>query len=142
MDSIKEKIIYAVGLAFVMIAIGAAFYNYAEGWNWVDSIYFAISTLTTIGFGDLHPTHSISRVFMIFYMLIGIPIMFYTITMLGVYSIEKRAYTKPFRVFGRHHLHNLRGTKAKRLAEDIEHISDKLNEKIKELEEEQKKEIK
>ncbi len=142
MDSVREKIIYSVSLAVVMIIIGAFFYNLQEGWNWVDSVYFAVSTLTTVGFGDLHPTHPISRLFMIFYMLIGIPIMFYTITMLGIYSIEKRAYTKPLKLFGKHHINQVKGSKAKQLAEEIETLSDKMNEKIKALEQEQKQEAK
>ncbi|MDP3741762.1 MAG: potassium channel family protein, partial [Candidatus Micrarchaeota archaeon] len=102
MDSLQEKIVQAAGITLVIVVIGAVFYNFVEGWNWIDSTYFAVSTLTTVGFGDLHPTHSISRLFMIFYMLFGIPVMFYTITLLGVYSVEKRGYTHSFKkIFGK-----------------------------------------
>ncbi|MFH1246973.1 MAG: potassium channel family protein, partial [Candidatus Micrarchaeota archaeon] len=89
MDSTQEKIAYALGLNIALIIIGAVFYKTVEMWSWVDSIYFAVSTLMTVGFGDLHATHSISRIFATCYMLIGIPVMLYTVTLLGAYSVEK-----------------------------------------------------
>lgn len=135
-DEVKQRIVYAAALNLVIIAIGAFFYKTVEEWNWVDSIYFAVSTLTTVGFGDLHPTHSISRIFAIFYLLIGIPVMFYTITLLGAYSVEKRAYT---RIFEKAPFGNFKKPKAKKLAKELEQLSEKMTVKMKQLEKEEEK---
>lgn len=140
MDSLQEKIVQAAGLTLVIVIIGAVFYKFVEGWNWIDSIYFAVSTLTTVGFGDLHPTHSISRLFMIFYMLLGIPVMFYTITLLGVYSVEKRGYTHPLsNLFGKTPFKHLQKGKAKKIAKELEQLSEKMTTKMKQLEAEEEK---
>ena len=141
MDSVQQKAFYAAGLTLAIVAIGALVYRSIENWSWLDSIYFSVSTLATVGFGDLHPTHSASRVFTILFMLIGIPIMFYTITLLGIYSIEKRAYTKPFGLFRKAKLESIKRGKAKKLVREIENLNEKMNVKMKELEvEEEKKE--
>ena len=58
----------------LIVTIGSLVYHYLEGWNWVDSIYFSVITLTTIGFGDFAPTTPEGKIFTIFYILIGIGI--------------------------------------------------------------------
>ena len=56
----------------VLIGIGAVIYHYLEGWSWVDSVYFCIITLTTIGYGDFSPQTDAGKVFTMFYILLGI----------------------------------------------------------------------
>ena len=58
--------------AAIMIGIGAALYHWLEGWSWLDSVYFVVITLTTIGYGDFTPTKPITKVITIFYGLNGI----------------------------------------------------------------------
>ena len=53
--------------SFLIIFIGAVLYHYLEGWSWVDSFYFVVITLTTIGFGDLTPTTDLTKILTIFY---------------------------------------------------------------------------
>ena len=54
------------------ILIGAAFYHWLEGWSWLDSVYFVVITLTTIGYGDFSPTTPITKVITIFYSINGV----------------------------------------------------------------------
>ena len=41
-------------------------------WTFVDSIYFSITTITTVGYGDLHPTTPLSRLFTSIFALVGV----------------------------------------------------------------------
>ena len=64
----RPVFIYAV----TVIGVGSALYHWLEGWNWLDSFYFVIITLTTIGYGDLHPTQPVTKLITIFYGINGI----------------------------------------------------------------------
>ena len=79
-DSIIAK--YALPIIAVYIALGTAFFHYnEEGWEWADSAYFCAVTLTTVGYGDLHPESDASKMFAIGYILAGLSIV---ATSLGV----------------------------------------------------------
>ena len=42
-------------ITIIIISFGTVFYHYVEGWSWIDSAYFSVITLTTIGYGDFSP---------------------------------------------------------------------------------------
>ena len=56
----------------IILAIGTVVYHYLEGWNYLDSLYFSVVTLTTIGYGDFHPVTDMGKLFTIFYIVVGI----------------------------------------------------------------------
>jgi len=89
-NHVRSNMFYAVFAAVLLVVIGATAYHFIEGWSWVDSTYFAATTLTTVGFGDLHPTHDASKIFTVFYVFAGVSVVFYAITKLGAYSVERR----------------------------------------------------
>lgn len=64
----RPLFIYAV----IIIGVGAGLYHWLEGWSWLDSVYFVVITLTTIGYGDFYPTKPATKVITIFYGLNGI----------------------------------------------------------------------
>ncbi len=58
----------------IIIGVGSTVYHYLEGWDWIDSVYFSVITLTTIGYGDFSPKTPEGKLFTIFYIVIGIGI--------------------------------------------------------------------
>ena len=79
-----------LGIASVVVAVGAVFYRFVEDLAWVDSIYFSVITLTTVGYGDFSPTTTTGKVFTIFYVLAGIGIFVAVVTEVGAHLIEER----------------------------------------------------
>ncbi len=58
-------------LVAVILVIGATFYHLVEGWGWVNSLYFSVTTLATVGFGDFSPETQLGRVFTMAYIFVG-----------------------------------------------------------------------
>lgn len=60
--------------AILLIGAGTAAYSLLEGWSPVDSLYFSVVTLATVGFGDLTPTTDAAKLFTVAYILGGVGI--------------------------------------------------------------------
>jgi hypothetical protein len=61
--------------AITALAVGTVAYTILEGWSVLDSLYFSVVTLATVGFGDLHPTTDLAKLFTIVYILAGLGIL-------------------------------------------------------------------
>ena len=61
-------------LVFITLVGGTIFYSLEEGWSVVDAFYFSVTTLTTVGFGDLTPATTLGKLFMVVYIFAGLSI--------------------------------------------------------------------
>ncbi len=59
----------------VTIISGSIIYHWLEEWSWLDSLYFVVITTTTIGYGDLAPTTSLSKLVTIYFAINGVAIL-------------------------------------------------------------------
>lgn len=76
-DTLANELRYydkIVGISVFFIAFGTVFYHYVEHLKWLDSLYFTVVTLATVGYGDIVPKTDAGKLFTIFYILIGITI--------------------------------------------------------------------
>ena len=62
-----------IGIALACVIAGStAGYHWIEGWPWFDGFYMVITTLTTIGYQEVHPLSHAGRVFNIFVIIAGV----------------------------------------------------------------------
>lgn len=73
-----------------IVVIGTVTYHYLEGWSWVDSLYFSIVTLTTVGFGDFSPQTDAGKLFTVFYIILGIGMILNFINTMQEYYMAKK----------------------------------------------------
>jgi voltage-gated potassium channel Kch len=71
------------GLVIAVLTVGTIFYHLVERWGWIDSLYFSVITLTTVGYGDFAPKTTAGKLFTIFYIVVGLGILASYITTLG-----------------------------------------------------------
>ncbi|MGB8707347.1 MAG: NAD-binding protein [Dehalococcoidia bacterium] len=77
----------AIILLLVLI-IGTIGYRLIEGWSFLDSLYMTVTTITTVGYAEVHPLSTTGRIFGIFLILGGVGTAFYILTSLVRYIIE------------------------------------------------------
>lgn len=90
LETATQKFLALFSAIFITVAGGAAVFHTLEGWSWLDCFYFAVTTITTVGYGDLHPTKPLTKIFIMFYIFIGVAIAYYTLNALGQYWMERR----------------------------------------------------
>lgn len=61
--------------AFTQILVGTLVFRWLKGWSTVDSLYFSVVTLATVGYGDLHPTTEAAKLFTVLYILLGLGVL-------------------------------------------------------------------
>jgi voltage-gated potassium channel len=71
-------------LLLLVMATGTAGYHYIEGWPWFDGFYMVVTTLTTIGYQEVHPLSHAGRVFNVFVILAGVSLL-----LLGVGALSQ-----------------------------------------------------
>ena len=65
-------------LLAVVIVVGVAGYTLIDGWNLLDSFYMVITTIATVGYGEVHPQGAPGRIFTSGLIVFGVATMLYT----------------------------------------------------------------
>lgn len=82
-----------LSLVTVLIGGGTVFYRQVEELSWLDSCYFTIVTLTTVGYGDIAPTTTAAKLFTMAYLLIGVGLLVALATRVANSMVEARRET-------------------------------------------------
>ncbi|HUY91592.1 MAG TPA: potassium channel protein [Pirellulales bacterium] len=64
----------------LLVSLGTLGYYLIEGWSAFDSLYMTVTTLTTVGFQEVHPLSPAGRVFTMWLLLGGVFTLFYAAT--------------------------------------------------------------
>jgi voltage-gated potassium channel len=75
MRALRNITILAVAL-FCVVAIGTAGFHFIEHWPWFDGFYMVLTTLTTIGYGEIHPLSHLGRWFNAGIIIVGVALVF------------------------------------------------------------------
>jgi hypothetical protein len=73
-----------------IVGTGTVFYHFVEGWSYVNALYFTVVMLTTIGFGDFHPTTEFSRIFTVLFILIGVSFILGFLNFIMTQTMQRR----------------------------------------------------
>ena len=73
-DAWRSDVAFRMLLALVvsLLVSGTTFFTLVEGWSVLDSFYFSVTTLTTVGFGDPAPATALGKIFTIVYIFVGL----------------------------------------------------------------------
>lgn len=67
-----KKVLFLFIVALLVVIFGIIGYSQLEGWSFIDALYMTLITITTVGFGEVHPLTTAGKLFTIFLILGGI----------------------------------------------------------------------
>jgi len=85
---IKSKILFALGLIMVPITLGVSGYMVIEKAGFLDALFMTITTIATVGYGEVFPLSDAGRVFTILLIMGNLGAFAYALTLITRFIIE------------------------------------------------------
>jgi hypothetical protein len=83
----KIRIIF--GTLIFLVLGGTVLFHYLEpSFTWIQAFYFAVTTITTVGYGDLVPTNDLTRLAVSIYILFAVSLYVSLVTHFGAHYLE------------------------------------------------------
>jgi voltage-gated potassium channel len=91
-DAWRSDVAFRMLLALVvsLLVSGTTFFTLVEGWSVLDSFYFSVTTLTTVGFGDPAPATALGKIFTIVYIFVGLGVLGGFINVLAKHTFARQ----------------------------------------------------
>ncbi len=90
----RNKLWRAFWLAMFFLLVGTAGYRIIEGYSFIDALYMAVITITTVGFGEIEPLSEMGRTFTIFFILSGVGCLAYAFSLITEFIFKKNLSLK------------------------------------------------
>ena len=84
------RVITLVTTIAVLVTCGTVFFHFVEGWSWLDSYFFAVVTLSTVGYGSLVPVTAAGKIGTTVFIFLGLGVFAMTIQQFGHFAMRKR----------------------------------------------------
>ena len=84
----QTSLFLGVVLLVLWTLVGTIGFTFIEGWSLFDSFYMTILTISTVGYGEVHPLTGPGRIFTSLLIVLGISTAVYTFTRLGQVVLE------------------------------------------------------
>jgi voltage-gated potassium channel len=69
---LRQELVGGVIALVIVFLMGTLWYRLVEQWTWLDAAYMTMSTLATVGFGEINPLGERGRLFTIVLILMGL----------------------------------------------------------------------
>ena len=83
-----RKIAQYTMLLVALLVLGSLGFVWVEGWNFFDALYMTVTTLTTVGYGEIHPLDEVGRIYNMLLILAGMGVLFYILGSLARVLVE------------------------------------------------------
>lgn len=88
-----RKIAQWAALLLVLLIVGSLGFVWLEGWSFFDALYMTVTTLTTVGYGEIHPLSHLGRLYNMALILAGMGLLFYIVGSLARVVVEGELQT-------------------------------------------------
>ena len=86
--NVVGRLCLAIAVLAALVIVGTAGFHYIEGWVWFDGFYMTLTTMATVGYGEVHPLSHAGRIFNSFLIVASVAGAGFTIALFSQALIE------------------------------------------------------
>jgi voltage-gated potassium channel len=88
---VKQLKVHTVIISLVgIVGLGTVFFHLVEGWGWLDSYFFTVVTISTVGYGALVPATALGKIATTAFIFVGLGVFAVAIQQFANYHMRKR----------------------------------------------------
>jgi voltage-gated potassium channel len=87
-QTLRQRLALALLAVPALVVLGAVGYMVIEGWSFSDALFMAVTTITTVGYGEVRPLTERGRAFTIVLLLVGLAALWYGLSVLVSVVVE------------------------------------------------------
>jgi voltage-gated potassium channel len=87
---IPRRAVTAAALLILVVGVGTAGYALIEGYTPFEALYMTVTTISTVGFGEIRPLTDAGRAFTIGLIIGGVGVLFYALSSAAAFLLEGR----------------------------------------------------
>lgn len=98
----RSTMFYLLGTVAIIVGFGTLFFRIVEGWSWLDSYFFTVVTLSTVGYGSLVPATATGKIGTTVFIFVGVGIVATIIQQVASHQMSKRIAARQALIEARH----------------------------------------
>jgi voltage-gated potassium channel len=92
-DTTKLRLRAGIAVLALLVVVGVFGFRWFGEMGWIDALYMTITTLATVGYGEVQPLDAKARLFAVFFIVVGVGATLYTAGALAEFLIAGRVST-------------------------------------------------
>ncbi|WP_179344040.1 potassium channel family protein [Winogradskyella ursingii] len=88
----RSKIYTALILLLLLLCVGVLGFRFIGDYEWIDSLYMTVITITTVGYAEVNPLDVNAKIFTIFLILTSVVIVGYAISIITEYILSRNNF--------------------------------------------------
>ena len=86
----RVRIAALVSTLSLTIVGGTVFFRHVEKWSWIDSYFFAVVTLSTVGYGNVVPETNAGKIGTTIFIFLGLGVFAAVVQQIAEFTIKSR----------------------------------------------------
>ena len=91
--SLRIRLLLPLSVVVAVVIVGTLGYFWLwreQGGTWMDALFMTVTTITTVGYGEIRPLDTVGRIFTMVLAIAGIGSLFYTLGVVMEYLVAAR----------------------------------------------------
>lgn len=98
----RQTVLSLLASVALIILGSTVFFHHVEGWSWLDSYFFTVVTLTTVGYGSLVPVTAVGKIATTILIFIGVGVVATIIQQISRMTVQNRIEARKALLEARH----------------------------------------